>query len=82
MIFGMSILTAIVLTVMFATIYGEDQRPLNRAMAGLLLSIFLVVLWSCIMFGGGRTAAFEQLGYHEVTHPMSRTLEKIKEGKK
>jgi hypothetical protein len=67
---------------MFVMIYGEDQYPLNRALAGLLLSIFLVVLWSCIMFGEGRTAAFKQLGYHEVTHPMSTTLEKIKEGKK
>jgi len=82
MILGMSIITAFVLTAMFVMIYGEDKSPLNRAMAGLLLSIFLSVIWSCIMFGEGRTAAFKQLGYHEVTHPISITLEKIKEGEK
>ena len=82
MILAMSILTALVLTVMFAIIYGEDQYPLNRAMPVFLLSIFLGVIWSCIMFGEGRTAAFKQLGYHEVTHPISITLEKIKEGEK
>ena len=75
------VLTLFMLVVMVMNAYGEEQ-PVNRVACALCMSAVLIFLWSCLMYGEGRKAAFKQLGYHEVVHPQSVTVEKIAKEKK
>jgi len=74
-------LSIVILGTMIMAITSDDSKC-ERCVIVTVLSCLACFLWFVQGFTVGRTNAFKELGYVEVTHPQTVTVEKIPAGKK